>query len=200
MHASPSQQTETEIIPFDSDEAAQRKYVEGWVSRDGFYYAEDERTARYAGCTHVKCADCNTLIPKSTAVCDACTITRRAVEFATLPREAWDTQTPLVIFKTDTYFFDSDSLTRYCRQNSVSPEHLQLVICEPVYGSELDAADYLSGELPEDGEIPEEIQEAANKFNEAIQAAGPLCWIQGTSAATIDPASLITHSRLETAE
>jgi hypothetical protein len=199
MSASQGQQT-SKIVPFDSDEAAQRKSVEGWVSRDGYYYAEDERTARYAGCTHVKCADCSALIPKTNAVCDPCATIRLSVEFATLPKELWDTQTPLVLFETDTYFFDVHSVTHYCRQHSTSPEQLQLVICEPVYGSELDAADFLSGELPEDGEIPEGILEAAIKFNEAIKAAGPLCWVQGTSAATIDPASLSTHSDLENTE
>lgn len=199
MSASQGQQT-SKIVPFDSDEAAQRKSVEGWVSRDGFYYAEDERTARYAGCTHIKCADCTALIPKATAVCDPCTARRRTVEFATLPKEVWDTQTPLVLFETDTYFFDAHSLSRYCKTNSLSPEQLQLVICEPVYGSELDPADFLSGELPEDGEVPEEIQEAAIKFNEAIKAAGPLCWIQGTSAAIVDPASLIAPSLFENTE
>ena len=135
MSASQGPQT-SKIVPFDSDEAAQRKSVEGGVSRDGFYYAEDERTARYAGCTHVKCADCNTLIPKARAVCDPCTSIRRAAEFATLPRQVWDTQAPLVIFETDTYFFDIHSLTYYCKEHSVSPlTNFSSSSANPLYGS-----------------------------------------------------------------
>jgi hypothetical protein len=190
MAASPGQQTELEVIPFDSDQAAQRKTVEGWVARDGYFYAEDERTARYAGCTHVECADCKTLIPKSATVCDPCTVTRRNNAFAALDKKPWDNETPLVIFDTDIYFFDSHSIVRYCKQNTLSPNQLQLVFCVPVYGSELDIHDMLAAELPEDGEVPDEIQEAANKLNQAIKAAGPLCWMEGNVAANIDVTTL----------
>lgn len=185
MAAAASDNTDNKIIPFDSSEAAQKKSVEGWVSNDGYFYADDERTARFAGCTHVQCADCQNLIPKRTTVCDSCAVTRQDNAFAALKQKPWDNETPLVIFNTDVYFFDRESLTDYCEQHSTAPEKLQLVLCKPVFGSELDIADHLAGDLPDDAEVPQRIQEAAKHLNQVIQAAGPLCWIQGDYAADL---------------
>jgi hypothetical protein len=42
MPASSKQRPEPEVILFDSDEAAQRTTLEGWVSRDGNFYADDD--------------------------------------------------------------------------------------------------------------------------------------------------------------
>ncbi|MEQ1969482.1 ead/Ea22-like family protein, partial [Xenorhabdus nematophila] len=43
------------IVMYDSPEAAQIKIVTGWVSRDGRFWGDDERMARYCGATHRQC-------------------------------------------------------------------------------------------------------------------------------------------------
>lgn len=180
------QQAKEEIVPFDSGDAAQRKSVEGWVSRNGYFYGDDERTARYSGCTHVECAGCSTLIPKTTLLCDDCTTAKRNQAYAAMERVEWDNVTPLVILDTEIYFFDRQSIIDYCEEKWISPDDLQLIICKPVYGHHFDAADFLSSELPEGADIPDQILEAANRLNHAIRNAGPLSWVQGDHAAIIN--------------
>jgi hypothetical protein len=100
------------IRPFDSDEAAQRKSVTGWVSHNGRFYGDDERTARYDGCTHKPCEDCGELIPRDGLVaCRPCLNKRDDGRFSLLARREWDGNTPLVSYDTDTYFFNEEELS-----------------------------------------------------------------------------------------
>lgn len=55
--------SETMILP-SSDEAAQQVTVTGWRSREGLFYGNDERIARWAGATHVECSECGKPTPK----------------------------------------------------------------------------------------------------------------------------------------
>ena len=66
--------SEQKVILSTSDEAARHvENISGWVSRHGRFYGRDERAARWDGCTHVRCADCETIIPKSgLIVCGTC--------------------------------------------------------------------------------------------------------------------------------
>jgi hypothetical protein len=179
--------TEPEIVPFDSDEAARLTTVTGWVSRNGHFYGDDERTARYDGCTHKPCDECGELIPRDGLICcRPCFAKRDAERFARMPRQEWDGETPLVLFNTDTYFFSEDELAEYCEEHEVLRESLQLVICTPQTGRRVDAMDFLEDVLVEDAsehDIPAPIIEAVEQLNKAIEAAGAFSWTQGRYAA-----------------
>lgn len=178
--------TET-IVMRDSDEAAQLKTVTGWVSRDGFFYGNDERIARYAGCTHDRC-ECGAVIPKSRIKCDDCRAKDVRARYENLERKEWDGVAPLALYDDDTYFFSEGDLEDYCDEHDCKVEDLMLVFCDPQYGRKLDIADYLCDQLPEDAteyDIPAPIVEAAEAFNKAVRDAGPLSWYPGKIRALV---------------
>ena len=43
-----------EVVMIDDPRAATLVTVTGWRSRDGRFYGDNEHSARWAGCTHVK--------------------------------------------------------------------------------------------------------------------------------------------------
>jgi hypothetical protein len=179
--------TKEAVIPFDSDEAASVQTVTGWMAR-GHFFGEDERGARYFGCTHKPCEGCGELIPKSGIIyCRPCAGTRDAEKYAALPRQQWDGETPLVIYGTDRYFFNEDELDEYCAEHGVAREDLPLVICVPQRPRYVDAMDFLEDVLPEDADewdVPTPIRDAVEQLNKAIDAAGVLSWTEGKRAAT----------------
>jgi hypothetical protein len=97
----------------------------------------------------------------------------------------WDEVTPIVIFDSDTYFFDIDDLRDYCEEHGVTPSQLQLVLCKPNYPSEIDGENHFCDDLPPDGELPDELQQAFEALNSVIRKSAPLSWSQGDTAVTI---------------
>jgi hypothetical protein len=174
--------TEKKIIMRDSDEAASIKTVTGWVSSDGRWWGDDERTARYAGCTHERCA-CGEVIEKSRMKCNACRRKEDREKFEKLEKVVWDGQ-PLVTDDDDHYFFTIEDLLDYCADIGMQPQDLQLRICKPQYGREI-GDDYFCDELAEDGEVPDSVHEAMGILNKAIKDAGPLSWFPSKYAAII---------------
>jgi len=168
-----------EVVMFESEDAAQLKTVTGWVSRDGRFYGDDERIARYAGCTHRKCGSCESTVEKYRIYCDACTSKRTIEKYLTLESKPWDGETPLCTYDDDRYFFDWESVEEYCEDNEIKLEDLMLVICDPVKPSLLDANEMFCDELAEDGECPEEVANAIEAVNEAIRKASPFSWYPG---------------------
>jgi hypothetical protein len=181
---------EKKIIMRDSDEAASIKTVTGWVSSDGRWWGDDERTARYAGCTHERCA-CGAVVEKSRTKCDKCFAKDRWEKYKTLQTKLWDGEAPLVFWDDDTFFWNDSDLMDYCEEHQEQPQDLCLVFADPVYGRYLES-DYFCDELHDDGELPDSILEAMEKFNEVVKAAGPLSWRDGKIAAIIPE-----HYRIE---
>ncbi|OTA14070.1 hypothetical protein Xbed_03743 [Xenorhabdus beddingii] len=174
------------IVMYDSSEAAQIQAVTGWVSRNGRFWGNDEQMARYDGSTHRKC-DNNPEHPivEMYSYCSICHEESRQQKFMAMRRQKWDGETPLVIFDTDQYFFYEDSLNAYCDEHEVTPSELQLVICEPNYPAEINGEDYFTDDLPEDGELPDELQRAFDALNAVIRNSPPLSWSQGKYAAIV---------------
>ena len=170
-----------EIVMSDSAEAATyRTDISGWVSRDGRFFGDDERLARWSGCTHCPCSECGAMTSKHRTICDPCHAKREDANYAAMPTKEWDGDTPLYSHKDDKYFFGD--VLEYCEDEDRKPEDLQLVICEPAYGRPIDS-DYFCDELPEDGEVPDVIAVAMQALNKAIKEAGPLSWLPGKYAA-----------------
>jgi hypothetical protein len=180
--------TKVKIVMADSPEAATRRTVTGWVSRDGFFFGDDERLARYKGCTHVKCSDCGSVIEKTRLICGACCSKRTAAKFEKLPKKEWDGETPLALFDGDRFFFDEDDIDMYCEDVEAKRSDLKLVFCVPCKPCIMSANDMFADELPEDGSIDDpDILAAVTALNAAIRKAEPFSWFPGSVAAIIDP-------------
>jgi len=176
---------DNEIIMFNSDAAAQyRTGLSGWVSRDGIFYGNDERAARYSGCTHVACSDCGKPTTKGWLVCDSCKEIREKAKYQSMPKEVWDEKGMLYSQSADKYFSDWGEVEEYCEEEDIKIGNLMLIICKPNYLPLLDL-DYGYDELAEDGELPDAIIKAINDFNAVVKATGAVSWLPSNKAAII---------------
>lgn len=167
------------VIMFDSPEAAQLRTVTGWVSSDGRFYGDDERIARYAGCTHRKCERCEAVIPKSQIICDSCRRKDMDAKYDALESKEWDGVTPLALFDDDTYFWEWSDVEEYAEDHDCEVSDLRLVICYPVKPRPLSADEMFCDELAEDGESPDDVKDAVEALNQAIESAPPFSWYPG---------------------
>lgn len=173
------------IILNTSDESAQLKTVTGWVSRNGHFFGNDERTARYDGSTHRVC-DCGDLIDRH-SYCRPCHNKKEDEKFAAMERKEWDGKTMLYSQSADEYFHDSDQILDHCEEYECKPDDMQFIICEPVYAGEIDPNEYYRDDLPEDGEVDSELEAAFSELNKLIREAKPiLCWMPGKYAAIVE--------------
>jgi hypothetical protein len=173
-----------EIVLNTSDEAAKPiTGISGWVDRHGRFWGTDERMARWSGATHIACELCGVPIEKTRLICGCCWAKRQAERYANMPKKEHAGE-PLYSDTTDHYFWSVDELDEYCFNNETTPERLKLIICEPVYAKELNPGDIYADDLPEDGEIDDEIEVAFITLNAAIRACKtPLSWMPGKYAA-----------------
>ena len=164
-----------EIIMFDSPVAAKPYTMDGWLSRDGFFY-RDEQTARYAGCTHVPCKECGAPARKSGLLCDECRKVAQAERYLDMPVAEWDGKAMLYSEVQDWYFSALDEAEGVLEEGQTLAD-LHLMICEPNYASTL-SEDYYCDDMAEDDELPEHIADAITAFNEAV-AGTVLSWSPG---------------------
>ena len=170
-------------IMFDSDEAAHlQTNISGWVSRNGRFWGNDERAARYDGCTHRICEDCGDPCPKSWLICDKCKDIRDIKRYNAMPKEVWNEVGMLYSDALDKYFSYWGEIEDYCEDEGIGIDKLRLIICEPDY-LPLIPDDYGSDVLPEDGELPDSVIKAIEDFNKIIQDAGPVSWYPSNRAA-----------------
>jgi len=174
------------IIMIDSPEAAQfRTDIKGWVSRDGRFFGDGpsaEADARYHSCTHRPCRECGAPTIKHYIKCDACCDRSDIARYAAMPRAEWDGKAMLYSEATDRYYSDlgeADGHLDEIEERCTFAE-LRLVICEPNYVRKLDPSDF-ADDLPEDGELPDEVHNAIEEFNAAV-AGIVLSWSPGKQA------------------
>lgn len=171
------------IVHFDSPEAAQLVTTSGWRSRDGYFYGDDERTARWAGCTHVNCRDCGAVTEKGHLICDACNEKASLERFIAMPRGPWKGREMLYSQSLDKYYNDPDEAIFDLEQGQ-KVDDLRLILCTPNMPRLLDVDDF-SDELPEDGDyhdLPRELIDAIEAFNTVARACQPLSWSPGEVA------------------
>ena len=173
---------ENKIIMFDSDEAAQKKTITGWVSSNGYFYGEDERSARYMGCTHKRC-ECGMIMKKGYSICESCRHKKELEKYRNMPFKEWNGADFLYSEAADKFFYDSEEIFDYCEEEDVPPESLRFIICDFVYPKEIDLSEIYSSLLPEDSdgeELPKYLIDAENKLNQIIrEEKEPLSWIPG---------------------
>ncbi len=179
------------IILNDSDEAAQRRHVTGWYDRFGKYFGQDERSARWSGCTHVKCSECGTVTDKLRADCDSCHQNGLIALFDTYPVVKWDSGTPVVLYDTDRHFFGESILDFIADRDPAKDFEIRICKCRPNYLHLVDRDDW-ADDLPEDGELPDNVQAAVDVLNEVIRAEAPVSWTEDVVA--IDVADLRTQA------
>jgi len=176
-----------ETVLYSSDEAA--KFVtgiEGWVSKNGHFWGENEHMARYEGCTHIDCDDCGKPIEvRGYTICDECRLKKSIEKYHSMPKLKWDGEAPLYSDSGDEYFFDEDSLLDYLSENDCSIESLRLIVCEPEKFREIES-DHFCDELPEDGELPSSLEIALEELNKVIRKQPPSAWFPGKHAALCD--------------
>lgn len=155
-------------VLYDSDDAA--KYVtnvEGWVSRGGRFYGKDEHLARYDGCTHVKCKRCDNIIQKPRYMCNSCLEKVSVEQYNKKQQKEWDFETPLYSLKWDKFFFDYGEVYDFLEEERTTFEEARMVLCEPVSLRYVEP-DYWSDQLPEDGDLPDELLDAIDELNNTI--------------------------------
>ncbi len=166
------------IIMFDSAMAAHKTITEGWMSSDG-HFATDERTARYMGCTHVRCG-CGGIMEKHWTKCDACRDKEDLAKFEALPRAEWDGEAWLYSGTAGEFYASPDDAGDALEDGRTLGD-LRLVICRPVYARRLEADDF-GDKLPEGADdLPPKLEDAIQEFNKAI-AGVVLSWEPGDTA------------------
>jgi hypothetical protein len=174
------------VIPYDSPEAASIQTVTGWVSRDGFFYGKEERSARYSGCTHRPCDECGELTEKSWTKCRSCIAKAELERFARLERASWDGEQMLYSEAHDRYFSNPDEVREYAEEEDEDGGKLditamRIVLCKPQRLHRVDTS-YWEDALPEDVDLPGDVEAALELLNEAISEAGPVSWLPGNKA------------------
>jgi hypothetical protein len=173
------------VILYDSKEAAQRKTdVNGWVSRRGLFFGDDEDMARFDGATHKKCSTCGAVYSVNSC-CMVCHIAEKEAAFDALPHEVWDGVTPLVVFDSDHYFF-RDTVLGWLEDQPID-KVVRIAKCRPHYLSVLEE-EHWADDLAEDGRLPDEVAQKLSELNALIGAAGPVSWFEDNVA--IDVADL----------
>lgn len=167
------------IIMFNSDEAAQKKTVTGWVSSNGLFYGNDERAARFSGCTHIVC-HCGLITKKENLQCESCYNKYKLEKYRLMPFKEWNGTDFLYSEVANKYFYDSEEIFDYCEEEGIPAESLRLIICEPVYPKEINLSEIYSDLLSDDGELPQYLINAEEKLNQIIREdKEPLSWIPG---------------------
>lgn len=193
--------TENKIILMDDAEAASIQTLTGWVDRHGRYWGNDEQMARWCGATHRKCKNKPDEHPihDTHGYCEKCHRESRQADFAKMEHVVWAGE-PLVIFDSDQYFFDAESLADYCWENSVLPSELQLIICDPNYPPEFDIEQHCEEIIP-DGEdyysLSQEIRDAADALNKAIKQSAPVSWSSSDQVAIVSDDMLTDEQKAE---
>lgn len=184
-------ETEEKVILPSDPEAARLVSVTGWVSRDGRFWGDDERTARDYGATHRPCNVCGVPVKKpGWTVCGACHSTLQQQRYDALPRQVWDGSSGIYSSVTDRFYWSIDeAIDDLEDQEADGPRTLAdlcLVLCEPAYAHEIDM-DTWCDELPRDdeGQGPGWLEDAIRAFNEAIKDKEPLSWLPGKIAVDV---------------
>lgn len=162
------------------DVVLEKVVIEGYKGPDGrtFYpasphvpAADVERMAKKDACTHILCPVCKkNHTEKHHLRCEECQAKKDRADWLALPEEEWDGETPLVLFRSDRYFFDWEDVDMFSEDEDVPVRDMMLVKCEPLHAPELDIGDFLESVLPgEDGDIPEELELAAEAFNSTVK-------------------------------
>jgi hypothetical protein len=179
------------MVMSDSPEAAKQVTITGWVSRDGRFYGDDERIARYAGCTHRPCEECKAPTEKSYTHCSECRHKREVARYWALPAAPWDGHSMIFADANDEYFHDMESFLEHCEDEGIEPGDLRPLLCAPNIASQVDP-DYWQDDMAEDGDLPGELEDALRALNKIIQEGKfVLSWSASKTRLALDSPSSV---------
>lgn len=145
-----------------------------------------EESARYKASTHSKCTTCGIPAQRPYTLCESCRHKRSVQTYRNLPFEEWDGKTMLCMYDDDQYFHDHDDIVMYCDNHDIEDStQLMLVICAPNYINPI-KHELFEEDLPEDGELPKELNDKINEFNEFIKTLKPISWSASKVRTTVD--------------
>lgn len=165
------------VVMFDSDEAATLQTVTGWVSRFGTFHGDDERAARYYGCTHRACV-CGKSAERAYIKCKECRDKQSDDHYNARTFLEWDKKEPVYSERYDRYFFSEDDLIDFIIEEKIDPIELQLMLCEANEYTEIQEDNWVDI-LPEDGALPKELKVALNSLNAVIRSLAPASYLPG---------------------
>jgi hypothetical protein len=154
------------VLPEDAGTAIPVTATE-YIALDGRRYAT-ERAARWASATHARCSECQQPNEKRYTICSACREKRSVAKHAARKRKPWDGEQMVYSEVLDRYFVSPDDAMGAAEDDGSSLYDLRMLLCEPVYPRRLEP-DYFCDDLPEDGDMPDDVLEAIDVFNEAVK-------------------------------
>ena len=158
------------------------------MSAKGHFYGADEALARYDGSTHGKCSKCGNPCEKHWLICDKCRDKKDIEKYHAMPKAEWNGTDGLYSNSHDEWFWNHDELDDYCADNDCAYEDLMLVIGEPTYAREIDPFEYYSDDLPDEGEMDTDLQDAFIELNKFLRESKTiLSWRPGKFAAIVVP-------------
>lgn len=170
---------EKKPILYDSPEAASLQTVTGWVDSNGRFWGNDEHMARLSGCTHKKCS-CGAEHIKSYTMCHDCRRREVKARYLQLSFKEWDGVEFVYSNSLERYFFGGvEELEEYLEDEELGDDiDLRLVFLkEEVYNKV--KSDYWDGVIPEDSDIPEELQKALDELNKVVESLPVACYYPG---------------------
>ena len=153
---------------------------------------KDRQSAEYAAAIGTVCECGNEFEGKSYICCPECREKHSIERYLKLELIEWDEKTPLVIWETDTYFFNEDEIHYHCEDFDIKIQDLQLVVCKPNSPPTFDLDEFLYDVLPEDIGIDEyndgirsasEVEEIVNDW---IKDVSPISWIGGNKRVILE--------------
>ena len=170
------------ILYSDSRAASYKTNIEGWVSKNGRFYGNNEGSehlARWDGCDLIKCKVCGLEMDKcGYTVCQSCREDQQQLEYFNMPEKEWDGIGMIYSETLDLYLDSIDEALEEAETFGIELKEMLLVICDPTSLREI-SEDYFCDDLPEDGELPDIIREKLGEFNQALADYGPVSWYPG---------------------
>ena len=161
------------IIMYDSDEAAEYKWIKGWVASNGWFYGKGkdaEDIARYMGCTHRKCK-CGNVVAKKDWPCKDCVEQAEIERYWKSEAVEYDGKSAVYSDKLDRFFGTLKMAINEASRLGLKPSDLRLFECEVSCLPHVED-DYWECDLQDGTELPEEIRDAVNELNRIIDNHG----------------------------
>lgn len=169
------------IILEDDPEAARfETTIQGWVSRGGLFCGNDEKYARWLGCTHKKCPICGFVYNRD-SYCVPCKEKKNNELYQKREKVEWDEEYPVYSETQDLYFSTVRELMEYIEENVLNISDLKLLECEPTKNPQINMNALFQDVMPEHVDdateiVPIEIQDKIDELNDLLSVMKPLSY------------------------
>lgn len=114
-------------------------------------------------------------------LCDLCRYSKRVHAYNKREKKKHD---GFIFSEAKGRFFENTEDAKESLSDGESLHDLMLMVCEPVYARQIDE-DYYFDDMPEDGELPDELRSAIEEFNKKIEGV-IVSWAPGEFALEIE--------------